>query len=133
MGKLMVAVAHVLPLCALVLLLPTIASAQCISKLLVQRVWTQDGSGADKSTFAPGEPIRFAAELNNSYGAYMLSANVPHVSITTSFYTDTKSVDIPPAISTWTWNATAPSAEANYTVTVRAYDHFCGVLLLTRA
>jgi Neprosin/CARDB len=56
----------------------------------------------------------------------MLGANGAQVSITTSFYTDTKRVDIPPGISIWTWNVTAPAQQAAYTVTVRAYDHFCG-------
>lgn len=123
----MVGVARVLLLCAVLLVLPSLAAAQCISQLSVQRVWTQDAGGADKSTFAPGEPIRFAAELNNAYGAYLLAANGTQLAITTSFYTNTSPVDIPPGINTWIWNAIAPSGEGNYTVTVRAYDHFCGV------
>jgi hypothetical protein len=45
-GKLMV----------VLLVLPAIAAAQCIFKLSVQRVWTQDAGGADETTFAPGKP-----------------------------------------------------------------------------
>jgi hypothetical protein len=41
MGKLMVGVARILPLCALVLVLPALAAAQP-TPLTVQRVWTQD-------------------------------------------------------------------------------------------
>jgi hypothetical protein len=51
-----------LSLCAVLLALPSVAAAQCISQLTVQRVWTQDASGADKTTFAPGETIRYAAQ-----------------------------------------------------------------------
>jgi hypothetical protein len=126
MGKLIVVVTRFLSLCAVLLAIPTIAAAQCISKLTVQRVWTRDAAGTAKNTFAPGETIQFAAELNNSYGGYLLAANGTQVTITTSFYNDTKPVDIPPDISTWPWNATAPSTEGSYTVTVKAYDHFCG-------
>jgi murein DD-endopeptidase MepM/ murein hydrolase activator NlpD len=113
--------------CAVLLALPGIAAAQCISQLTIQRVWTQDSGGNDKTTFAPGETIQFVAELNNSYDGYLLAANGTQLTIATSFYNDTKPVDIPPGISTWPWNATAPSTEGSYTVTVKAYDHFCGV------
>jgi hypothetical protein len=127
MGKFLVAVGRVLPLCAMLLALPAIAASQCISQLSVQRVWTQDAGGTDKTAFAPGEPIRFAAELNNAYGGYLLAGNGTQVGIATSFYTASNPVDIPPGVSTWTWNATAPSQPGNSSVTVYAYDHFCGV------
>ena len=128
MCKLMVVVARFLSLCALLMAIPAIAVAQqqCISKLTVQRVWTRDAAGNDKATFAPGEAIQFAAELNNSYGGALLAANGTQLTITTSFYNDTKPVDIPPGISPWTWKATAPSTEGSYAVTVKTYDHFCG-------
>src|SRR5438067_4287798 len=119
-------VARFLLFCAVLLALPAVAAAQCISQLTVQRVWTRDAAGNDKTTFAPGEAIQFAAELNNSYGGALLAANGTQLTITTSFYNDTKPVDIPPGISPWTWTATAPSTEGSYTVTVKAYDHFCG-------
>ena len=63
MGKRMVIATRVLLFCAVVLLLPTIASVQCISQLTVQRVWIQDAAGTDKTAFALGEPIRFLAQL----------------------------------------------------------------------
>ena len=84
-------------------------AAGCVSQLAVQRVWTRDAGGIDKTTFAPGEAIRFLAQLNNSYGAWMLGANGARLAITTSVYTNSSPVNIPPGISTWTWNATAPS------------------------
>jgi hypothetical protein len=102
---------------------PTSTTAQCISQLTVQRVFTQDTGGTYKTTFAPGEPIRFVAEVHNSSG-YLLGANGTQLAITTSFYTDTARVDIPTGSSTWTWNAPAPATKDSYTVTVRAYDHF---------
>src|SRR5687768_9859862 len=120
--RLMVGLTRILPLCIVVLVLPALAASQPTS-LTVQRVWTQDLGGTDKTAFVPGEPIRFAADLNNPYGGWLLAANGTQISITTSFYTDTKPADIPPGISTWTWNTTAPSTEGNYTVTVQAYDH----------
>jgi hypothetical protein len=120
-------VTRFLLLCAVLLAIPAIASAQCISQLTVQSVWTQDTGGNIKTTFAPGETIQFVAELNNSYGGTLLAANGTQLTITTSFYNDTKPVDIPPGISTWPWNATTPSTEGSYTVTVKAYDHVCGL------
>jgi hypothetical protein len=102
-------------------------SAQCVPKLTVQRVFTQDTGGIEKTTFAPGDTIRFVAELNNAYGGYLLGAHGAQLSIGTNFYTDTHPVDFPPGISTWTWEATAPSTTGNYTVAVRAYDSFCGM------
>jgi hypothetical protein len=99
------------------------------TQLAVQRVWTQNASGTDKTTFAPGEPIQYAAQINNSYGAYLLAANGTRVDIITRVYTvtDTRPVNIPPGVSPWTWNASAPSTEGSYILTVKAYDHFCGV------
>jgi hypothetical protein len=122
----MVVAARFLLLCAALLALPGIAAAQPTS-LAVQRVWTQDAGGNDKTTFAPGEAIRLATQLNNSYGGYLLGANGTQLTLTTSFYNDAKPVDIPPGVSTWTWDATAPSEQNNYTVTAQAYDHFLGV------
>jgi hypothetical protein len=101
-------------------------TAQCISQLTVPRVFTQDTGGTYKTTFTPGEPIQFVAEVNNSSG-YLLGANGTQLAITTSFYTDTDRVDIPTGSSTWTWNAPAPATKNNYTVTVRAYEHSCSV------
>jgi hypothetical protein len=75
-----------------------------------------------KPTFAPGETIQFAAEVSSYYGG----PGDTTLSITTSFYNDSKTVNIPLLISTWTWGATAPSEEGNYTVTVQLLDRFCG-------
>ena len=112
MSKLMVVVTRFLSLCAVLLVFPIVAAAQP-TPLAVQRVWTRDGAGNDKTAFAPGETIQFAAELNNSYGGALLAANGTQLTITTSFYNDTKPVDIPPGISPWTWTATAPSTEGS--------------------
>ena len=51
--------------------------------LAVKRVWTRDVGGNDKTTFAPGETIQFAAQLNNSYGGPLLSSAL---TLTPSFY-----------------------------------------------
>jgi hypothetical protein len=118
-GKLRVVVTHFLSLCAVLLALPDITAAQP-TPLAVQNVWTRDAGGTDKITFASGEAIQFAAQLNNSYGGTLLSAEL---TITTSFCNNSRTVDIPPGISTWTWNATAPE-HGNYTLTVKAYDSF---------
>jgi hypothetical protein len=112
------------------LVLPAIAASQPIPftvPLTVQRVWTQDALGTEKTTFAPGEPIQFVAELINSYGGDLLASQETQLIMTTSFYHDIQPVDIPPGISIWTWNVIAPSAEDSYTVTVNAYDPFQGV------
>ena len=126
MGKLMGSKVRSMLLCALLLTLPSLAAAQCVSQLTVQSVLTQDTSGNNKTTFAPGEPIRFAAQLNNAYGATLLAANGTQITITTSFFSNSSSVNIPAGISTWTWNTTVPSQQANYTVTVSAFNHVCG-------
>jgi hypothetical protein len=117
----------VLSLWAVVLVLPASTTAQCEPQLTVQDVLTQDAGGTEKTTFAPGETIRFVAEVNNAYGGWMLGANGTELAITTSFYSDTASVDIPPGSSTWTWEATTPSTAGDHTVEVRVYDHFCGI------
>ena len=130
--KLMVVVPRFFLLCAVWLALPAIAAAQP-TPLAVQRVWTQDAGGNDKTTFAPGETIRLAAQLNNSYGGYLLGANGTQLTLTTSFYNDAKPADIPPGVSTWTWDATAPAEQNSYTVTVQAYDHFHGVWAMSSA
>jgi len=111
----------------MLLILPSVAAAQCVSRLTVQSVLTQDAGGNNKTTFAPGESIRIVGQINNGYGAYMLAANGAQIAVRSNFYNDTKSVDIPPGVNTWPWNATVPSSQANYTVTVNVYDHFCGV------
>lgn len=108
-----------LSLYVVLLALPAIADAQCISQLTVQRVWTQDAAGNDKTKFAPGETLQLAAQLKNSYGRALPSAELI---ITTSFYKNSRTVDIPPGISTWTWRAIAPSQGSKYTVTVKVYD-----------
>jgi hypothetical protein len=112
---------------AVLLTLPVITATQRLpyypTILLVQRVWTQDAGGNEKTTFAPGETIQLAARLNNLYGKAIPSAKLK---ITTGFYNDTKTVDIPAGVSTWTWNTTAPSKQG-YTVTIQAYDKFSGV------
>ncbi len=127
MGKLGLAVARILPLYALLLGLPALVAAQCVSQLTVQSVSTQDVGGNNKTTFAPGDPIRIIAQINNSSGAYLLAANGTQIAVRSSFYNDTKPVDIPPGVSTWPWNATAPSQQGSYTITAYVYDHFCGV------
>jgi hypothetical protein len=127
MGKLMVGMRRLLSFCALLLLvLPALATSQP-TLLTVQSVLTQDAGGNNKAAFSPGEPIRFVAQLNNSYGVYLRAANWTQVAITTNFYNDTSTVDIPPGISMWTWNLIAPSEERDYTVTVYAYDSIYGV------
>src|SRR5687768_12212669 len=101
-----------LPLCALLLVLPSIAAAQCRSQLTIQSVLTQDAGGNNKTTFAPGESIRIVGQINNAYGAYMLAANGAQIAVRSSFYNDTKRVDILPGVSSWPWNATAPSQQS---------------------
>ena len=114
LGKLGVGLGRFLPLCALLLVLPSIAAAQCVSKLAVQRVWTQDSRGTDKTAFVPGDPIRFAAQLDNAYSAYMLAANGAQIAITTSFFSNSSRVDIPPGSSMRTWDSTVPSSQSSY-------------------
>jgi hypothetical protein len=116
-----------LPLCAVLLVLPASITAQCEPQLTVQDVLTQDTGGTEQTTFAPGETIRFVAEVNNAYGGWLLGANGTELAITTSFYSAANPVDIPPGISTWTWEATTPSTAGDYTVEVRVYDSFCGI------
>jgi hypothetical protein len=117
---------RVLLICAALLLgiTPITAVAQPTA-LAVERVWTQDPGGKDQSTFVPGEPIQFAAQLNNSYGGALLSAE-QIIATSPSFFSNDRKVDIPAGISTWTWNATAPSTLGNYTVTVQTFDRFYG-------
>jgi hypothetical protein len=103
--------------------LPSLAAAQCPPAITVQLVWTQDTGGKDKTTFAPGETIQFAALVSSNYGG----SGQTSLAISTSFYNDTKTVNIPLGSSTWTWHATAPSTLGNYTVTVQLIDPFCGV------
>jgi CARDB len=123
MGKLMGSKGRSLFLCALLLALPSLAAAQCPSQLTVQSILTQDTNGTNKTTFAPGEPIRFVAQLNNAYGGILLGSQI---TITTSFFSNSIQVNIPSGMSTWPWNTTVPSQQANYTVTVSAFDSFCG-------
>jgi hypothetical protein len=124
MGKLIVGgTRFLLLLCALLLLLPSFAAAQCSPVITVQRAWTQDTGGKEKTQFAPGETIQFAALVSSNYGG----SGQTQLAITTSFYNDTKTANIPLGSSTWTWNATAPSTPGNNTVTVKIIDPFCGV------
>ena len=125
--KLMVRVMRFLSLCAVVLLLPAITTAQCVSQLTVQRVFTQDASGAEKTIFAPREVLVYAAELNNSYGEHMLKANGTQFVVIFDYAVYTIPVDIPPGISTLTGGVFAPSTEGSYTVRISVYDHFCDV------
>jgi hypothetical protein len=122
-GKLMVGGTRFFLLCALLLTMPAIAASQCISAFTVQRVWTQDAGGKIKTTFSPGETIQFAALLSNLYGG----SGGTSLTITTSFYNDSKTVNLPLGVSTQTWNATAPSGQGDYTITVKVLDRFCGV------
>jgi hypothetical protein len=55
-----------LSLWALVLVFPASTTAQCVPQLTVQHVFTQDTGGAEQTTFAPSETIRFVAEVNNA-------------------------------------------------------------------
>jgi hypothetical protein len=116
-----------LSLCAVILLLPAITTAQCVSQLTVQRVFTQDASGAEKTIFAPREVLVYAAELNNSYGEHMLKANGTQFVVIFDYAVYTIPVDIPPGISTLTGGVWAPSTEGSYTVRISVYDHFCDV------
>lgn len=122
MGKLMVGGMFFLSFCALMLALPVATAAQCISPFAVQHVWTQDTAGNNKTAFAPGEPIRFVAQVESFYGG----SGQTQLAIATSIYNDTKTVNIPIGISTWPWNATAPSQQGSLTVTVKVLDRFCG-------
>jgi uncharacterized repeat protein (TIGR01451 family) len=117
----------VLSLVALVLVFPANTTAQCEPQLTVQNVLTQDAGGTEQTAFAPGETIRFVAEVHNGYGGYMLGANGTELAITTSFYSATNPVDIPPGVSAWAWEATTPSEAGDYAVEVRVYDHYCGI------
>ena len=76
---LMVVVPRFFLLGAVWLALPAIADAQP-TPLAVQRVWTRDASGNDKTAFAPGETIRLAAQLNNSHdgATSALGPDEPH-------------------------------------------------------
>lgn len=114
--------------CALLAISPTVGTADCISQLNVINVRIENTTiyVPNSNTYTPGENIRIIADINNAYGAWLLATNGTILSVKTSFYSNTKSVDIPPGTSTWTWNATSPYTEGNYTVTVGAYDHFCG-------
>lgn len=113
-------------LCTALLVLPTIAAPQ--STPLTVRVWTRDAGGSDKATFALGEAIHVTAQVNNSYGGYLLAANGTQLTVSTnpSFYNNTMPADLPPGISTWAWHLPAPSTRGSYIVTVKAYDHFYG-------
>jgi hypothetical protein len=71
-------VTRFLSLCVVLLTLPAVTAAQP-TPLAVQRVWTQDASGNDKTAFAPGETIQFAAQLNNSYGGWLSNFTIPTV------------------------------------------------------
>ena len=82
MDKLVVGGTRFLLLCALLLLLPSLAAAQCPPAITVQLVWTQDTGGKDKTTFAPGETIQFAALVSSNYGG----SGQTSLAITTSFY-----------------------------------------------
>jgi len=117
----------VLSLGAVLLVFPTRTTAQCEPQLTVQNVLTQDAGGTEQTTFAPGETIRFVAEVNNAYGGWLLGSNGTWLAVTTSFYSTTDSVDIPPGISTWTWEATTPSTAGDYIVEIVVYDSFCGI------
>ena len=108
--------------------LPAAASA-AVSGITVQRVWT------DKASYAPGETIRFNAEIDNSLGGMLLaqghcSANSSpiclSISTSPSFFTNGRSADFPPGASTWSWSTTAPSSQGQYTFKVTAFDGFNG-------
>lgn len=64
-------------LCVVLMALPDIAPAQPV-QLAVQRVWTQDANGNNKTVFAPGEAIQVVVQLNNSYGGALLSTAFYH-------------------------------------------------------
>src|SRR5918999_3904745 len=113
-------------LCAVLLVFPALTTAQCEPQLTVQGVSTQDAGGTEQTAFAPGETIRFVADVHNAYGGWLLGANGAELAITTSFYSATNPVDIPPGSSTWTWEATTPSTAGDYTVEIVVYDSFCG-------
>jgi hypothetical protein len=76
------------------LALPAITVAQP-TPLALRHVWVQDTGGIEKTTFNPGEAIQIAAQLDNQYGGALLAADV---SLTSSFYNDNNSIDIPPGI-----------------------------------
>jgi uncharacterized repeat protein (TIGR01451 family) len=64
MVKLMVGLARILFLCVLLLALPSPAASQQ-PRVMVDRVWTQDGNGNDKATFNPGDAIRYTTTIRN--------------------------------------------------------------------
>lgn len=50
-------------LCVVLLALPAVVAAQ----LTVERVWTQDADGNDKTIFIPGDAIRYMTLIRNTY------------------------------------------------------------------
>src|SRR5918992_2518319 len=79
-----------LSLGAVLLVFPTTrTTAQCEPQLTVQGVSTQDAGGTEQTAFAPGETIRFVADVHNAYGGWLLGANGAELAITTSFYSAT--------------------------------------------
>ncbi len=72
-----------LSLGAVLLVFPALTTAQCEPQLTVQGVSTQDTSGTEKTSFAPGETIRFVAEVNNGYGGWLLGSNGTWLAVTT--------------------------------------------------
>jgi hypothetical protein len=85
LGKFMVGRMRFFLLCALGLALPSLAAAQCSPVITVQRAWTQDTGGKEKTQFAPGETLQFAALVSSNYGG----SGQTQLAITTSFYNDT--------------------------------------------
>jgi hypothetical protein len=65
LGKLKVGLVRFLPLCALLLVLPSLAASQP-SLFTFERVWTTDDSGNDKNIFNPGDAIHYRALIRNT-------------------------------------------------------------------
>jgi hypothetical protein len=112
-------------LCAILLLLPAIASSQCVPQLTIQRLFTQDILDTEKNAFAPEENFLVVLELNNAYGRDM-----PRTQWTTIWSYNNSTTNgtldhIPSGISPWTWEVMAPPTEGSYTFTIRVYDLFC--------
>jgi hypothetical protein len=63
----MVGLARILPLCALLLVLPAIAASQQAGALFIDRVWTTDGNGNEKTAFSPGDTINYRTFIKNTY------------------------------------------------------------------
>src|ERR687895_2710829 len=73
-------------LCAVLLVFPALTTAQCEPQLTVQGVSTQDAGGTEQTAFAPGETIRFVADVHNGYGGGVRRADGGKPACSTRFF-----------------------------------------------